>query len=75
MATSSSRSTTLILSCRVSTVSSVGDRHRSLVEDHAAVHTGVHQKHRRAGDLDAVRQRVSRTMHVPGTTAATQDAY
>ena len=63
MSTSSSRSATLIRSCRTSTVSSSRDRHRHLVQDHPGVDAGVDQEHRRAGDLDPVRQRVPRSVH------------
>ena len=63
VSTSIARSATLIRSCRVSTVSSSSHRHHRLGDDRAGVDPVVDDEQRRAGDLDAVRQRVGRPVH------------
>ena len=69
VSTSICRSATLIRSCSVSTSSSSSHGHRRLGDDRAGVDPLVDDEQRRAGDLDAVRQRVRRSRR-PGERRA-----
>ena len=63
VATRSSRSATLIRSCRTSTVSESMTGTAHLVDDHPGVDSGVDHDHGCPGDLDSVRQGVAGPVH------------
>ena len=62
METRSRRSTTLMRSCRDSSVSPSPDRHGFLGDDGAGVHAGVGPVHGAAGDLHAIGHGIADTV-------------